>query len=203
MSTNEFLEALVDLDDDLQESLLEALRENPEELRQALSRLGYDVGDVEMPESNNDWTVISDEQASGSTQAEDPAKDEKLSDLTNAERALYDVISTVDTPQTASEIKDLIERENADLIDQYNSFTNRGWISSKLSHLAKQGLVGKYRAGREVKYTNDISTAIRNWAMNEDISIMDLSVQSDSAQIAADTGMNNDAVATTIRSMQS
>ncbi len=203
MSTSELLEALVALDEDLQESLLEALREDPEELRQALSQLGYDLVDVEAPESHDTRTVTSDAKSSGTTRIEGAAEEEMLAELTNAERALYDVISTVDTPQTASEIKKLIERENEDLIDQYNSFTNRGWISSKLSNLAKQGLIGKYRAGREVKYTNDVSTAIRNWAMNEDLSIMDLSVQSDAARIAAETGMNNDAVVCAIRSMQS
>lgn len=207
MSTDELLEALVSLDSEFRAALIEALEKNPEELRAFLESEGYgpsqdprQPSDADDSSEEGEWTVIGDEEGA-KYEREEAVQSEAVSDLTPAEQALYSVIRTVETPRSTSQVvEELIEEEHPELLDEYSSLKNRGWVSSKLNMFAKKGLVGKYREGREVHYTGNIEAAVRNWALQNRIPIKEVTVD-DAGEIASDAGMNYDSVAIAIKNL--
>jgi hypothetical protein len=230
MSTDELLEALLALDQETRAALIDVINENPDDLRAFLvsndPREQPDQDDpaagptTEKPadtetagdpsrETNDDdaddWTLVGNETAdvTDRPEEEDDTADQ-LTELTPAERALYSVVETINTPRTASEIVDeLIPRERPELQEQYSSLGNRGWVSSKLNKFARHGLIGKFRDGREVRYTPDIEVAVRNWAMKNSVLIDELDPDEHVDRIIADTNMNRDAILTVIDNIQS
>lgn len=196
MNTDDLLQALMNVDDKFRESLISALEDNPEELRAYVEQLESE--DVPTDDGgSDDWTVVTDESAGddGTAEAGPPEPD-----LTPAEETLYSVAETLNTPRTAEEVRQLINTEREELLADYSSLDNRGWISSKLNEFAKAGLVGKYRDGRQVRYTAGIEEAVRNWALKNDVFVEDLT-SSHADRIVADTNMNRTAVRRAIRSL--
>lgn len=154
------------------------------------------------PEEGDEWTVIGDKEHQKRADSDAVVNvHESDVDLTPAEQELYELVQTVDTPRSAKEVvQDLVEGENPELLEEYSSLGNRGWVSSKLNKFAKEGLIGKYRDGREIKYTADIEMAVRNWALKNDIHIKDLPEYKN--QISADVGMNSEVIGRAIDSMR-
>jgi hypothetical protein len=205
MSTDELLQALLDVDDEFREALIAALQEDKDALKDYLRHRGYgpyeseDVETGEGPEDSDEWTVIGDEEHGGGDATHETSFSPDV-DLTPAEHELYELVQTVDTPRSAKEVvTDLVEGEHPELLEEYSSLGNRGWVSSKLNKFAKEGLIGKYREGREMKYTADIEMAVRNWALKNDVHVEDLSNHAE--RIGPDTGMNQEAIDNAVRSI--
>lgn len=165
--------ALENADAELREGIATALEENPELLRETLR----DIGALEAAAKN-----------------EEP-------DLTEAEEELLSFVNTLGNPKSASEIREMIETERPELIEQYGSFKHRSWLSNKLNKLCRHGYIGKYRDGRTVRYTSDPVDGVRRWALHNNQFAEELS-PADADEIVADTGMQRDAVITAIASIK-
>jgi hypothetical protein len=200
MTDTELLRALLEIDPELRELLISALNDDPEALRATLYELGYGSDSVEKQNDKNGRDITRDERSlpSEGQNGWDPEIN-----LTPAETKLYEVIKRTEVPLTAGEIRDEIKinAKYSEFLDQYSSLENRGWISNKLNKFAKQGLVGKFRQGREVRYTPSIKNAVRNWAQQNKVPVQDLSIPNHSDRIVADMNMNREAVQWAIRSL--
>jgi hypothetical protein len=161
MTNNTDLHGLLEnLDEELSSALAEALREEPEVVRDHLREEGFIDG----------------------------AQVHSEPELTDAEAALLDIVEDVGNPKSSGELQEIIEIEYQDKLSEYNSLKHRTWISDKLNSLVKKGYLGKYREGREMKFTADPEEAVSRWALHHDKFASDLT-RSDAEDIAADTGM--------------
>ena len=200
MTDEDLLRALLEIDSELREALVTAINDDPEGLRAKLFELGYGKASVEAREDENGQDVAVDEKSLVSEEQDDWNPE---ADLTPAEETLYEVVKSLSTPRTASQVREeiKIKPEYSEFLEQYSSLDNRGWISSKLNKFAKAGLVGKFREGREVFYTHNIKDAVRNWARVNDLGVRDLSIPEHSDRLVTDMNMNREAVQWAIRSL--
>lgn len=164
-SEQELVDLLKSLDEDLASGLRLALEDNPESLRLYLAEQGY----IEMLETHGE------------------------PEITAAEEALLDVLEDLGNPKSTGEIQEIIEIEYPQKLEEYNSFKHRPWISDKLNSLSKKGFLGKYREGREVKFTAEPAEAVRRWALHNNKFASELT-RGNAEEIATDTGMNLRAV---------
>jgi len=164
MTTDDLGEMLDAVDDELATALCDALESDPESLRAYLAETDF----------------LCD------TDHEEP-------ELTDAEAALLEVLENVGNPKSTGELQEIIEIEFAEKLDEFSSLQHRSWISDKLNSLTKKGCIGKYRDGREVKYTVEPTEAVRRWALHNNKFASELT-RSDAEEIATDTGMRQSAV---------
>lgn len=170
----ELAERLADLDEEFREGIERALAEDPDALRVFLLEEGF----------LEDGDVVEHGQP----------------ELSDAEAALLEVVEDLGTPKSTDEIRDIIEVEYPEKLEEYGSFKHRTWINSKLNSLAKKGYVGKYREGRKVMFTPDPEEAVRRWALHNNRFVEELD-PGDSDEIVADTGMNRLTVKRAIRNL--
>ena len=162
---DELAEAIEALDEADRAALREALAE-PEELREWLFEEGYlDPGTV----------------SQGS-------KDERVADLTDAQRRLLELVERMGQPRSAEEVVEFVGVEAPEFQETYSSANHRTWTSKQLNALVAEGLIGRYRKGRTVKYTASVEEAIRRWALEQSRYVEELDRREASA-IADDTGM--------------
>jgi len=174
MTEHEELQQIVGrLDAELADGLLDALKSDPEAVRELLWKEGF-IGTVE---------------------------EHSEPDLTDAEVALLEIIEELGNPKSSGEIQDIIEIEHPKRLDEYKSLKHRSWISDKVNSLVKKGYIGKYREGREIKFTPDPVEAVRRWALHNDKFASELT-RSDAEVIATDTGMRLQTVRNAIQSLQ-
>lgn len=177
----EFREALEELDDETADALLQMLAEDPESIREYLANTGYITDDT------NEGGVIRNEEAAV--------------ELGEAESRIKSIVEQVGNPRSTAGIIEELQHEDSDFMNTFRSANHRPWMNKKLNSLVEKGELGKFRDGREVKYTPDIETAVRYWSMGSDRLVENLRL-SDADQIVSDTGMPRQQVLGAIRSLR-
>lgn len=127
-----------------------------------------------------------------------PSEGTEAPSLTEPEEMLLSIIEETGTAASTAELQERIERDHREALAAYESFRHRPWVSEKVNSLARKGYVGKYREGREVKYTPDPTEAVRRWALHNDMFGSELSL-ADVDEIVAETGMRPATVRRAVR----
>lgn len=166
------------LDDEVAAALVELLESDPEFVRSMLREYGY----------------LIDEQA------DHQREEQTLADLNESERRLLEICADLGTPKSIAQIRTIVEQEHPAFLADYQSATDRSWLNRKLNTLVEEGLIGKFRDGRTVRYTTDIETAIRHWALLNDRFVEELSA-GNVDKIVADTGIPRQKVVAAINSL--
>jgi len=167
----EFLDTLKSLSREEKDALQSLITDNRQALRECLIAEGY-------------------LQPVRTTQG---ANTELTADLTDAQIRLYDVVSDMNQPRTAKEVSSFVRSEDPAFEEHYSSIQHRPWVSSQLNTLVDNGLLGRYRKGRSIKYTSTVEEAIRRWALGESRFVEELD-PSEARSIADDTGIPTSAV---------
>lgn len=168
-----------ELDDEILVALTQLVDDSPDLLRQTLDEYGY----LDGSDGN------SDEYLANRTAAE----------LSNAQRELADHLAgQLEDSMTVSEILELVGSEESEFRQQYSSAQYRSWISNQLNALVEAGEIGRYKDGREVRYTETPALAVRHWSRLNSRFIDDLEVV-DAVDIKNDTGMPPKIVKNAIR----
>jgi hypothetical protein len=171
--------------DDLSD-LLDRL--SPEARRALVDRLRSD------PEAVERFLVDGDERADETdVLAEDagatsPSTEEALEALNETQRELYECLQDLQMPSSRSEVRSFLEDEHPEFLEAHRSATHETWLSQQLKTLMQHGLVGRYRHGREMKYTPSLEEAVQNWLLLNRPLEDDLSLD-DTDEIAQETGM--------------
>lgn len=161
---DELLRALASLDETTADALREAVRGDPDVVREMLVEYGY----------------LDDADA--------VVRNEERDELTDAQRDIRDALETMGNPRSTDEVVELLSEDHPGLVDRYQSAEHRSWMNKQLNRLVETGELGRFRDGRTVRYTPDVSEAIRHWALQNSVFIEDIE-RSDAGRIADDTGM--------------
>jgi DNA-binding transcriptional ArsR family regulator len=94
---------------------------------------------------------------------------ERETSISEPEKQVYEALKGVSEPVSALQLTELISEE--ELLPNYASAKHRPWISQQINSLSKKGLVAKFREGREVMYTSDLSKGFRNSVLKSDIGL--------------------------------
>lgn len=154
------------LDDEVAAALLELLESDPAFVRSMLREYGYLIDEEDDREHEQ----------------------QRIAGLTESERRLIDICDGLGTPKSIPQIIEIIEQEHPAFLADYSSAGDRSWLNRKLNTLVEEGLIGKFREGRTVRYTADIEEAIQHWALHNSRFVEDLS-NDEVDDIVADTGM--------------
>ncbi|MFB6242709.1 MAG: hypothetical protein ABEH80_01300 [Halobaculum sp.] len=171
MTHSELAAAAADIDDRTAAALAEALREDPELIESTLRDYGF----------------LAD-------RAVGAVNEETAASLTDSEQRLASVVRETNAPQSIPRLIELIETDHPSFTESYGSYDERSWLNRKLNNLVEAGLIGKFRDGRTVMYTAEITEAVRHWALHNNRFVEDLSSR-DVDDIVADTGMPKPEVA--------
>ncbi|MFC7132468.1 MULTISPECIES: hypothetical protein [Salinibaculum] len=121
------------------------------------------------------------------------ASHEPTADLTPAQEELLSLVERMGQPRSAGEVVEYVSAEEPDFQEQYSSANHRTWMSKQLNTLVGEGVIGRYRKGRTVKYTPSVEEAIRRWALEQSRFVEELE-RDEARAIAEDTGMPRGAV---------
>ncbi|USZ69231.1 hypothetical protein NGM10_05685 [Halorussus salilacus] len=157
---------LAELDDDLREALASLAENDPALLRETLVDLGY-------LDADDGQEIVENREAV---------------ELTPAQSRLSELLSSMGNPRSTTDIIDLLGEQHAEFFDTYKSARHRSWMSNQLNALVNAGELGRYRDGRSVLYTPDITGAVRYWGLKNDYFVEDLTTRH-VGRIASDTGM--------------
>lgn len=178
MSETDLREAARMVDEETKTALTRALREDPALIESTLRDYGY----------------LNDE-------ATHPRNDDAVASLTDSEQRLYKIVSDLSAPGSISRVIDVINEEYPEFGEDYGSYDERSWLNRKLNTLAENGLIGKFRDGRTVVYTAEVSEAVRHWALHNNRFVDELSSQ-DVDEIVTDTGMAKSEVARAVTELR-
>lgn len=118
---------------------------------------------------------------------------EPTANLTAAQEELLALVERMGQPRSAGEVVEFVAAEAPDFQEQYSSAKHRTWMSKQLNALVDEGVIGRYRKGRTVKYTPSVKEAIRRWALEQSRFVEELE-RDEARTIAEDTGMPRGAV---------
>lgn len=123
------------------------LEDNPAELAKRINHLlseNAEVLEIYLAKAEGDLMTIEEE------------------DLSEDKRALLQVLHSFDRPVTATEVAESVESDFPEFAEQHGSLTYRSHVSSKLSELVDENLLGKIRFGNTVHYGAP-KEAVRSW----------------------------------------
>lgn len=179
MTNSDLAGVIDDLDEAFVQALADALAEDPELIETTLRDYGFFT----------DGTA-------------NTRNEEAISSLTDSEQRLYNIVSGLSGPKSIEQLIDTIERNHGEFAEAYGSYSDRSWLNRKLNALVERGLIGKFREGRTVMYTAEITEAVRHWALHNDQFVQDLSSKNVDT-IVADTGMPKAEVARAVTELTS
>jgi len=156
---------LVDLDSDTAAGLRELAENNPDLLQETLDDLGY------LPATN-----------------EGLVENRETTELSDAQQRIADALQEMGSPRSTDEIIELLQKEHENIIQEFQSAKHRPWMSKQLNELVSEGLLGRFRDGRTVRYTTEPTEAVRHWALHNNRFVEDLD-RGDARTIAEDTDM--------------
>ncbi|MFC4449094.1 hypothetical protein [Halorussus aquaticus] len=160
------------LDSETRDALRRLAANDPTLLRETLADLGYlDPGSESVETVENRETL----------------------ELSPAQERLGDLLSSMGSPRSTTQIIDLLGEQHPSFFEEYGSAKHRPWMSNQLNALVDAGELGRYRDGRTVLYTPSIADAIRHWALKNDYFAEDLTARH-VGRIASDTEMPRSAV---------
>lgn len=177
--------------DTLDETVKRQLRDQPKELRYALAEALRDD-----PEIVRDVLVENGYMGADSVSFESPVQ------LTKSQERIEECLSEMARPRTTQDVIEFINEECPGLAEAYDSIQHRTWLSTKLNELVDVGNLGRFRDGRKVKYTRTPERAVEAWAEQNGFYPEELSTRT-ASRIADDTGMPRKYVVTAIRDFQS
>lgn len=164
-------DAIAALSAEERDALRAALAEEPDELREWLLDEGY----------------LDPETVSQGTE------EEPLADLTPAQERLLELVERMGQPRSAAEVVEFVGVEAPEFQEEYGSANHRTWMNKQLNALVDEGLIGRFRKGRTVKYTASVAEGIRRWALQQSRYVEELD-RGEAKAIAEDTGMPRGAV---------
>lgn len=163
---DDVVEAVGSLTPEQQQALREAIEDDPDELREWLLDEGYLD-----PQTVNQG-----------------ADHEPTAELTPAQERLLELVERMGQPRSAEEVVEYVSVEAPEFQEEFNSAKHRTWMSKQLNALVDEGLIGRYRKGRTIKYTASVEDAIRRWALEESRFVEELE-RDEARRIAEETDM--------------
>jgi hypothetical protein len=121
------------------------------------------------------------------------ANDEQSASLSPVQQELVELIERMGQPRSAEEIVEFVSVEAPEVQEEYSSAKHRTWMNKQLNALVDEGLIGRYRKSRSVKYTPSVEEAVRRWALEQSRFVEELE-RNEARKIAEDTGMPRGAV---------